>query len=136
MVELLVFMSLAIGILAGLFPVVGMASRMTQNTEQDTAAFFHCKSILEELRTRDLEEYIAPKNGFEKQGDGSWMRTVNEVPFHTQGGVKYTKLKATETTTMVPGTRDGIDYYTTTIRVEWKSNRGETQASLTTILYQ
>ncbi len=139
LVELLVFMTIALSFMGGLLPLLHQAARLDAASEEKMAAFFSCQSVIEELRSIDFEDLVAPGSNFHKRGD-VYERETNQVPFHTLGGIKHTELKAQELVTLKFGsTGDSSNCYAT-VELEWNSNRGNKKdpamkASLSAILY-
>jgi prepilin-type N-terminal cleavage/methylation domain-containing protein len=56
LVEVMVSMAISAMMIAGLFTTVSMAKQMDYSSEEKTAAFFYCKSVLEGLRGVELGE--------------------------------------------------------------------------------
>lgn len=145
LIELVVFMTLTLFVFGGVIPVALQSSRLDQATEEKMTAFFSCKSVLEKLHQTRFEDLTAPSSNFHQQRRNGkkvnlYVRTRNNIPFHTQGGLKRTKIKAKERVELVYGSTGASTNCAATVTMEWGISHGKNRAALisesvSTILY-
>ena len=145
LVELMVFMTLTLFVFGGVIPVALQASRLDRAVEEKMAAFFACKSVLEELHRIEFEKLTAPGSNFHQQKVNgkkinSYVRKRNNIPFHTQGGLLHTKIKAEERVELVYGSTGASTNCAATVTMEWGTSHGKNREiliseSASTVLY-
>ena len=129
-VEVVIFLSLTLSLLGGIIPVAMQAGRVDRAVEEKTAAFFVCKSTLEELHPVKFEDLVSSKTGVWTQQSNGWVRVRNNINFYTRGGPSQTKLFAQEKLRMVYGATGATTNCTATVSLTWVSARGNKQVTL------
>jgi len=122
-VEVVVFLSLTLSILGGIIPVVMHAARVDRSVEEKTAAFFACKSVLEEFHPVKFEDLTSSKTGVWTFQSNSWVRVRTNVYFTTRGDPTHRDLYGLERVVMVYGKTGPVTNCTATVTLTWKSTR-------------
>lgn len=122
-VEVVVFLSLTLSILGGIIPVAMRTAKVDRSVEEKTAAFYVCKSTLEELHPVKFEDLISPETGTWVFQSNSWVRVRTNVYFYTRGGPTHKDLYAEERLVMVYGNTGPTTNCTATATLTWNSVR-------------
>jgi len=137
LVELVIFMTLTLFVFGGVIRVVLQSSRLDKASEERTAAFFFCKSVLEGLHRIPFEDLTASGSGFHKQGVNLYVRKNNDVPFHTSGGARHTVITADELVELRYGSTGESTNCMAMVKLTWQGSgsSGSLSESASAILY-
>jgi len=110
LVEVIVFMMLALMVLAGSFPVVTQLRISDKVHEERLAAFLFVHKNVEELKARS---YIKVTDGFTKLPNGHYKKVDNSVVF-------YKGVTGTNTIEIIPSVSTNFGgYYLLNIDLDW-----------------
>lgn len=127
MVETVVFMTLALFVLGGLFATAQQASRIDALSEERLAAIFACETILEEYRNMKFENLPPP--GFNKTRNGRYQKRQANYFYKRNNPKAPEDLKKGRTygrqiVTLIPRTSGDIPCYQVQVLIRWDTRGG------------
>jgi len=135
LVEVVVFLSLTFIVAGSVIAVAMQASWTDKAVEEKTAAFYYCKSRLEELHPVKFEDLVSPKTGTWTTnmvgGVQQFKRVRTNVHFYTRGDPSHKKLLGKEELIMVYGSTGKTTNCTATAMLTWNTSRATKTVTLT-----
>jgi len=134
-VEVVIFLSLTFIVVGGVISVAMQASWTDKAVEEKTAAFYYCKSRLEELHPVKFEDLTTSKTGSWTtniiDGVQQFKRIRTNVHFYTRGDPSHKKLFGKEELTMVYGSTGATTNCTAKVMLTWETSRASKSVILT-----
>ena len=131
LVEVIIFLSLTFIVVGGVISVAMQASWTDKAVEEKTAAFYYCKSRLEELHPVKFEDLTTSKTGSWTHLSNRWEQVSSNVHFYTRGDPSHKKLFGKEELTMVYGSTGTTTNCTATVMLIWDTSRATKSVTLT-----
>lgn len=126
LLELLVFMALALMIVAGLVPATLLGNYGDLRNEESLAAFMSCKSTVDALKKIPFDDLVVSGSGF-SEDNGRFVRS-RTVTFYKRGSESQADINGTETTELTFGINGLASNCIATVQIEWQTRKGFTSS--------